>query len=494
MLIIMVLLIITMPLFVSCGKTGGDKSKTEGDVSFSGDESFPYSGNFGGKTIKIFTISSDRNAYGELQFVSDEDSKAGAVNQAVNDRNNRIEEDYGLKIAVTSAKYPADDVKTLIQGGVCEYDVVVDSVDKMVTSVTENLYRSLDDIIDLGNKWWDNASINSLTLNDKHYFLAGDALITDDDNIYLTLFNKDMYNNNNQIKEDYGDIYKLVNDGKFTYDAFLQMSKSASKADPEGKWTFDATYGNLSHAYGATIMVNGAGIALAEKLEDNIVRLNPGTEKAVTVFDKVYEIMSDKTITQRAELIIGQGSRPSTYGFSELEEMFRNGRGLFYNTTSSSISILKYSTEAIDFQFGVLPIPKFDEEQEHYYCAVNRYQSSVIGIPSSNVENTEETAFLLEALGYFSEDVTEAYYETTLKLQAIEDDDDAKMLDLIYNNRFYDIGAIYGWGGTNSIVGLYSNVIKNDSANTLISSWEAIKSAVEEDMNATIEEYQNNLN
>ncbi|MDD4421822.1 MAG: hypothetical protein PHD46_02170, partial [Eubacteriales bacterium] len=132
--------------------------------------------------------------------------------------------------------------------------------------------------------------------------------------------------------------------------------------------------------------------------------------------------------------------------------------------------------------------------QEHYYCAVNRYQSSVIGIPSSNVENTEETAFLLEALGYFSEDVTEAYYETTLKLQAIEDDDDAKMLDLIYNNRFYDIGAIYGWGGTNSIVGLYSNVIKNDSANTLISSWEAIKSAVEEDMNATIEEYQNNLN
>ena len=109
---------------------------------------------------------------------------------------------------------------------------------------------------------------------------------------------------------------------------------------------------------------------------------------SVNVFNKVYELMSNRQITQRAELIKGQGSKPSTYGFSELNEMFVEGRGLFYNTTVSSITNMKSSDTELDFKVGVLPIPLFSEDQDRYYCAVNRYHSSVIGIPIStdNVE------------------------------------------------------------------------------------------------------------
>lgn len=491
-ILLLAILVFLMPFLAACKDTKTEGNSSSGSAT--SDAGFKYEGNFDGQTIKIFCVNTERHTYGELQFVADEEKNGSSINDAVAQRNAKIEEKYGLKIEVVSAQYPSEDVKTLIAAGSCDYDIVVDSVDRMVTSATDNLYWSLDDTLDLNNEWWDQNSINSLTLNDKHYFVAGDALITDDDHIYLTLYNKDMYKNNAEIQSKYGDIYQLVNDGKFTYDAFLEMSKLVSKADTNGLYSFDATFGNLSHAYGATIMVNGAGIALAEKAPDGTVQLNPGTEKAVSVFNKVYEIMSDKSITQRAELIIGKGSKPSKYGFSELEEMFTNGRGLFYNTTSGSISILKNSTEPLDFQFGVLPIPKYNEEQDRYYCAVNRYQSSVIGIPSTNTDNLKATGFLLEALGYYSKGVTEAYYETTLKLQAVEEDADAKMLDLIYNNRFYDIGAIYSWGGTgNSLVGLYSNVINNDSANTIVSSWDKIKDAVEADMNATIEKYKSNL-
>ena len=98
--------------------------------------------------------------------------------------------------------------------------------------------------------------------------------------------------------------------------------------------------------------------------------------------------------------------------------------------------------------FGVLPVPKLDEEQANYFNGINSYQSSVIGIPSSNVENQEATAYLIELLGYYSDSVTDAYYEKTLKLQAVEEDADAEMLDLIFNNRLYDLGAIYNWGAT----------------------------------------------
>lgn len=493
----LLLLLLSFVVLSACFLTACDRKKTQ-DTSAAtsgGADAFPYKGYFDGKTINIFTVSTARHTYGELQFVPNNELTGNYINDAVAKRNNRIEELYGLKIKVSSANYPVQEAKNMIMSDMCEYDIIVDSVDNMVTSVTDNLFWSLDDLLDLNNEWWDKSSIDSLTLNDKHYFVAGDALITDDDNIYLTLFNKKMYAENTSLQGTYGDIYQLVKDGKFTYDVFYQMCKAVSHPDENGEWGFYATYGNLSHAYGATIMVNGAGIALASKNEDGTVTLNPGTEKAITVFDKVYKIMSDKSVTQRAELIIGQGTKTSKYGFAELQAMFESGRGLFYNTTSSSITLLKQSKSNRDFDFGVLPIPKYDENQEKYYCAVNRYQSSVIGIPVTNDENLEATAFLLEALGYYSKEVTEAYYKITLQLQAVTEDKDAEMLDIIYGSRFYDIGAIYGWGNPSglNLVGLYSNVIANDSENTIVSAWESIKDSVEESMEKTIEAYRNNL-
>lgn len=197
-------------------------------------------------------------------------------------------------------------------------------------------------------------------------------------------------------------------------------------------------------------------------------------------------------MTQRAELIAGEGATPSKYGFSELQEMFTSGRGLFYNTTSSSISILKSQSGSMDFEFGVLPIPKYDAQQETYCCTVNRYQSAVLGVPVTNTDNLEATAVLLQALGYYSADVKKSYYQQTLQLQALTDNDDAEMLDLVYSHRFYDLGAMFAWGN-NALIGFYGGVIADDTTNAVVSSWERISSAVESDMKATIDAYQNAL-
>ena len=216
----------------------------------------------------------------------------------------------------------------------------------------------------------------------------------------------------------------------------------------------------------------------------------------MNVFQKVYDLMSNKNVTQRAELIAGQGPNPSTYGFAELEYMFVNGHGLFYNTTVSSISILKNSSAERNFEFGVLPIPKYDEAQDEYYCAVNRYQSSVLGIPTTNTDNLEATTFLMNALGYYNthmpsgKTVMDAYYETTLKLQATDTDEDARMLDIIFDSAFYDLGSIFTWG---TLSGLYGSVISNDADNTLVSSWQQIESAVTAAMEETVRQYRESI-
>ena len=171
--------------------------------------------------------------------------------------------------------------------------------------------------------------------------------------------------------------------------------------------------------------------------------------------------------------------------------MFENGQGLFWGTNVSSITTNMAGSEADQIiSFGVLPVPKLDEEQANYFNGINSYQSSVIGIPSSNVENQEATAYLIELLGYYSDSVTDAYYEKTLKLQAVEEDADAEMLDLIFNNRLYDLGAIYNWGG--NLIGIYSSVMRSGT-NTLVSTFESQQTAAQTAMDQTIEDLKNSI-
>ena len=439
--------------------------------------------------IRILCVSSTRHTYGEQQFVYNKEKEGNVINGAIQERNNLLEQEYGLTFEITAADYPSTEIANFIDSNLYEYDLICESVDRLVTGSISNYYVALDGYMDFSHPWWDAQAIESLALSDKHFLVAGAAILTDDDNTYLTLFNKDMYEANSKLSE-YGNIYDIVREGKFTIDLYYEMCKQVSRPDTSGQWGFNATYGNLSHAYGANVMMNGCNIATVIKDEDNNLVLNVMTEQAVNAFDKVYELMSDQSNTQRAELIIGQSPNvQSTYGFAELEEMFVSGRGLFYNTTSASVSILKGT--ARDFEFGVLPIPKYNESQENYCNTVNRYQSSALAIPS-NVPNARvpDVVFAMQALGFYNSDVIRAYYQTTLQLQAVTSDDDAEMLDLVYNNRFYDIGAIFGWGaGSGSLINLYGSVIADSASNTLASRWDSAESSVVSAMNQTLEAY-----
>lgn len=497
----LVFLALCISLLCACG--GEDVSVAEsgsGTVSSTDNRKFSYGpadyGEFPYKDKKldandeivILCVETARHTYGEQQFAYDPEKDSNAINHAVGMRNDMLREQYGISFDVIPVKSPCEASVSAIQSGTAEYDIICDSVDRLAVGALNDLYSSLDGKMDFSHPWWDSEANEMLSLGNRHFFLTGDAILTDDDNTYLTLFNKDIYAKNADLSA-HGDIYQIVRDGDFTIDLYYEMCKQVSHTDENGSWGFNATYGNLSHSYGATVMMNGCNVATVGKDENGDLHINVLEARAVNAFQKVYDIMSDKQNTQRAELIIGQSpNNKSTYGFAELAEMFIEGRGLFYNTTSSSISSLK--GKQMGFDFGVLPIPKYDTAQENYCNTVNRYHSSAIAIPKTVTGSRfDDVVFALQALGFYNSDVIRAYYQTTLQLQAVTTDNDADMLDIVYNNRFYDIGAIYGWGtGSQTLINLYGAVI-NDSTNTLVSRWEAMQSAVEDSMQKTIDAY-----
>ena len=105
-----------------------------------------------------------------------------------------------------------------------------------------------------------------------------------------------------------------------------------------------------------------------------------------------------------------------------------------------------------DGDFGVLPMPKYDEEQTEYYNCVQPYNAPATAIPVT-CSDTNRTGVILEALTYESTNtIQKAFYEKALMYRGVRDKESQEMLELIFANRLYDIGNIYQWGGVTTLI------------------------------------------
>lgn len=155
---------------------------------------------------------------------------------------------------------------------------------------------------------------------------------------------------------------------------------------------------------------------------------------------KVQEMMCDETCIYIQHR--GSQDAEALENDSPFRDLFLNGHGLFYWSRFDDVLALR----DMDTPFGILPTPKYNEDQAEYVSLVSRHTTALLGIPMS-VQNIERTGILTEALSaesYYT--VNPAYYETTLKGKATRDEDSLEMVDLIFSNRIYDLGDIYDIG------------------------------------------------
>jgi hypothetical protein len=102
----------------------------------------------------------------------------------------------------------------------------------------------------------------------------------------------------------------------------------------------------------------------------------------------------------------------------------------------------------MDSDFGILPYFKYDEAQQNYYTTIGSWHSVFLGVPTGP-QDLERTGIITEVLASESYDLTEAYYDKTLKGKTTRDEESSAMLDLIFANRVYDLGWYFQFGGYN---------------------------------------------
>ena len=289
------------------------------------------------------------------------------------------------------------------------------------------LVQALDDVqyIDLEKPYWDQALRPCVTIAGKTWFAFGCFDLSYYDLTHILTFNKGLVSDLNL-----GNPYELVREGKWTVDAFESAAaRAVMDVDGDGTMTTEDSYGFTSVAKQILpCFWMAAGEQSIAKDERDIPYLNIiGNERFMSVFERMYSVMWDNGIWC-----------PNTEDqnfWSGTVNMFGNGRALFAASTFYYLNEFR----DLDTDFGILPYPKFTEDQDGYH---NRVEGGCkIAVIPVNSRVPEKAGALLEAMAaYGFRTLIPDYYEVVLKRKNSRDEESAEMLDLIFSTRSYDLG------------------------------------------------------
>ncbi len=285
--------------------------------------------------------------------------------------------------------------------------------------------------------YYDTASYEQLAIGGKHYGIVSNVTTNPYLLIFCTYFNKVM-------AEDYkvGDIYETVRSGKWTLDTLFDISKNVSAdINSDGSYTVDDRYGLIYIIDSPEGLLGSIGVNIAETDKSGEILPTYKGETAMTKLQKLFDLLADETVSFNLH------ARCEQSRINEREVgMFKDGLALF------DIAGIYYAPQFRDMKddYGILPMPKYDESQESYLSPLFSNVFPITVVPQSTA-NLEETGILLEELSYQGyTKLLPALYDTVLTGKCARDADSVEMLDMIFGNTVYDIGMIYDFGGIRS--------------------------------------------
>ncbi|MCL2099333.1 MAG: hypothetical protein FWH24_02715 [Oscillospiraceae bacterium] len=362
-----------------------------------------------------------------------EEMNGEPINDAVYQRNMTVKEKYNIDIRMLTDPDDVGVLRRAVGAGDNIYDAAVIFNNLVPGVVTNNLLVNIEQLpyVDTAKPWWDPA-VKSMSVSNQNYLLGGDLLILDNEATNAMLFNKELLTD-----LGFDELpYQTVKDGKWTMDVVNGMSRDAAydlngdgAMGIEDRWGF-SVYNDTLHA----LLVSG-GEMLAKKDGNDIPFMSFMEPRSISVIEKSMDLMYNPDY-----VINISESRHGDYNI--YRHMFEEDRLLFLWMRMRVVEFFR----GMDSAFGILPLPKYDEAQPSYHSVVNPYTGVLIGVPKS-AENLERVSIILEALAAESRYTLQpAYYDVALTRKYTRDDESAEMLDMIFDSRVYDIGAVYSFG------------------------------------------------
>ncbi|MBO4770477.1 MAG: hypothetical protein J5563_06835 [Clostridia bacterium] len=428
------LVCILVSLFACAGKndtpksTGGLSGATESNV-----ETAPPVIDLDGESFLIC---------GELDmletFFFEEEQSDELVSDAKYRMISNVEEKYDVDIDIYDSGVVAYDhvgmIKSMIDAGETTYSLV-EMHDVLGTDCAVNGYfHNLKNVpyLETERPWWHNAE--DMTINGNLYMISTDMTYIDISNTWAIFFNK-------QLMTDYQIEYpyETVRSGEWTLDRLIAMTKDVySDLNQNNEVDKGDIYG---YCGGLTMYawMEALGCPMTVIDSDGMLAVTDQISKVSDIASKMYEWLHNS---------IGAKTSGASDYFDY--EGFMDGQYMMFQ---GPIKFAANQLRALDgFEYGVLPMPKYEEKQPSYITTSMSYP---FWIPSSvGEEQTRVTGLMVEALsceGYNT--LIPAYYEKALKDKYSPGDTDSEMIEIIHGSRRPDIVRYYNLSG--GIQGMY---------------------------------------
>lgn len=391
------------------------------------------------------------------------------ISDAVYERNAVVEDRLHVKISTefingdnkNQSSFVQSVSNAIMAGGTCEYDLIGAYSMCAGTLAAQGLLDDLYslDYLDFEKPWWSASLIEMSTMNDKLYFVTGDLANSFIYNLYFLMVNKDML-------KDLGlaDPRVKVQDGTWTLDEFFAMTKNAYQdIDGTPGVSSEDKFGFIS--YGQVHMdcfIAAAGIRMAAENSDGVLQLTEAFtgEKTHALIEKVNAWLWNS----------GDCTYDTKNGYANI----KNGNALFAAVAGSTVNGLR----DVDWEYGIVPYPKADAEQEQYYTNLGfAYTNFCIPL---NAKDANMSAAVLECMNAQAHrSSAPVLFEQSLKSRYANDALDGKMYDIIKGNIYVDANRVYSssfvWA--DSAVAIFRNSLTGNK-NTWISDIAAKKDSI----------------
>ncbi len=452
----------------SCGLGNEDETQGAGNNTVAEDETrepldIPDT-RYDGQELCFLTR--DESEWSTLEiFAENQTTESDNISNAVFERNDRILQAYGITIKelkkTTSEHHGALTNEVAAPTG--DFQAVVTNTSGSASFSSNGFLWDLNndeiEYMDFTKPWWDTNMANGMSIDGRLYFATGDLLTSDNDATFVIMFNKSL------VKDyDIPDLYSIVSNGKWTMDEFYKYEQLA-KQDNNGNNKLDYDTDVCGLAYTGDVpycLLFGGGITICVKDEEDMPIYQLDVQRASDIADKGQLIFSkDYTIDLNA--VVSGGSVTM---YEAGQKTFGEGHALFMGEVMQCVTRMR----GFDVDFGILPYPKFNEQQENY-CSMMHLTASCVSIPKSVSGDTLVMVnSMIEAMAYHAVDtLTEQYYEINLKTKGAKDEQSGPMMDMILSNRICDLTYYYGWG-SNAFAQLAGCVLPNGKGVSSVSS------------------------
>ena len=321
---------------------------------------------FNGEPVTIF--------YWNTDFLNNELTADGStgdiVDLAINNRNVSIED----RLNVTFNYVPGDVAAEIfmaiardeILSGSTDYDVIVGAYYEAAKSAQEGVFRDLANAkyIDYSKDYWNKSYIDQLSLCGKKFMLVGDLSLSNVKSAATCTFDIDWFEQTFGPVEDF---YDLVLDGDgapggWTYSVLADYSRRAY-VDLNGNAIRDNAdqYGfRVRHSSSIfDVMTYSTGVEFSHRDENGDPVIDIKSEKIFNFFSSFYDLFHNN---QGVMVVPAEG-----------DSDVKVGRDIFSFGTMQDLVDMR----ADERDFGVIPYPKFYDNDEQYHAWTGPYTFSV---------------------------------------------------------------------------------------------------------------------